>query len=78
MDIPVEMDSVHYCYVVYNDQVGKVQKRLRYKDQGFFIEKDLFDEKIRDKDIQVDLFYHMPDEEFLLIESLTIVFIPWE
>jgi hypothetical protein len=78
MDIPVELDSVHYCYVVYNDQAGKVQKRLRYKDQGFFIEKDLFDEKIREKDIQVDLFYHMPDEEYLLKESLTIVFIPWE
>ena len=78
MDIPVEIDSAHYCYVVYNDKEGKVQKRLRYKDQGFFIEKDLFDDEIQDKDIQVSLFYHTPDEEFLLKDSFTLILIPWK
>lgn len=78
MDIPVEMDSTHYCYIVYENKDSKIQQRLRHKDQSFIIDKDLFDDKIREKDIKVDLFYHMPDEEYPLKESLTIVFIPWD
>ena len=78
MDIPVQMDSTHYCYIVYNNENDKVQKCLENKDQSIIIDKSLFDEQLKEKDIQLCLFYHTPEEDFLLKDSLTIVFIPWE
>ena len=78
LDIPVEIDSTHYCYIVYNNENESVQKCLKNKEQSFIIDKYLFDEKSIEKDIQLRLFYHTPEEEFLLKDSLTIVFIPWE
>lgn len=78
MDIPVQTDSTHYCYIVYDNEGEKIQKCLKSTDQSFIIDKNLFDEKAMERDIQLRLFYHTPEEEFLLKDSLTIVLIPWE
>ena len=78
MDIPVQLDSTHYCYIVYDNEGEKIQKCLKSKEQSFIIDKNLFDEKVMEKDVQLSLFYYTPEEEFLLKDSLTIVFIPWE
>jgi hypothetical protein len=50
---------------------------LNYKDQNFIIDKSLFDDNRMNRDILLDLYYHMPEEEYLIKDSLTIVFIPW-
>lgn len=78
MDIPVLMDSTHYCYMVYDNENERIQKCLKNKDQYFIIDKSLFGDKSMKEDINLRLFYHTPEEEFLLKDSLTVVFIPWE
>lgn len=78
MEMPVRMDSSCFCCIEYNHENNKLRQRLNYKDQNIFIDKSIFEETLRDHDIQVTLLYHMPDEEFLLKDSLTIVFIPWD
>lgn len=78
MEIPVLMDSTHYFYITYNNEDTIMNHRLNYKDQNFIIDKSLFDDNRMNRDILLDLYYHMPEEEYLIKDSLTIVFIPWE
>lgn len=78
IEMPAVMDSTHYCYIVYDNDNEKMQKHLSYKDQTLIFDKSLFEERIKEKDIHLSLLYHTPEEEFLLKDSLTIVFIQWE
>ena len=77
MEMPVVMDSIHYCYLVYGNENGKMKKRLNYEGQSFIIDKKLFGEDLVREDLQVSLLYNMQDEDYPLKDSLTIVFIPW-
>ncbi len=78
MEMPVLMDTVHYCYIVYNNEGKEVKQRLNNQDQRFIIDKKLFGEDLMRDDLRVSLFYHMPDEDYPLKDSLTIMFIPWD
>jgi hypothetical protein len=78
MEMPVLMDTTHYCYIVYDNENGKIKKRLKHQDQSFIIDKKLFGEDVMREDLRVSLFYHMPEEEYPLKDSLTIMFVPWE
>lgn len=78
MEMPVLVDSIHYCYISYNDKCDVIRQRLTHKDQSLIIDKSLFDDEIKGQDVRLGIFYHTPDEEFVLKDSLTIVFIPWE
>ena len=79
MEMPVLLDSIHYCYVSYNDKNGNVLRySLNHKNQAIIINKNIFSDKSNGQNIQFGLYYHMPKENFLLKDSLTIVFIPWE
>lgn len=77
MEMPVLMDSAHYCYIVYNNDGRVVKQRLNHQNQSFIIDKKLFGEDIISEDLRVSLFYHMPEEDYPLKESMTIMFIPW-
>ena len=78
MELPVLVDSTHYCYLSFKDKGDVIRLRLEHEDQCFIIDKGLFDDEIKEQDVQLNLLYHTPDEEFVLKDSLTIVFIPWE
>jgi len=78
MEMPVLMDTTHYCYIVYDNENGKIKKRLKHQDQSFIIDKKLFGEDVMREDLRVSLFYHMPEEEYPLKDSLTIMFVPCE
>ena len=71
-------DTTHYCYIVYDNENGKIKKRLKHQDQSFIIDKKLFGEDVMRENLRVSLFYHMPEEEYPLKDSLTIMFVPWE
>jgi len=78
MEIPVRLDSIHYCYISYNNEGSEVKQRLNYQDQSFIIDKNLFGEDFVKGNLRVSLFYHMPEEDYSLKDSLTIMFIPWD
>jgi hypothetical protein len=78
MEMPVLMDTVHYCYLVYNNEGKEVKKRLKHQNQSFIIDKKLFGEDLTRDNLRVSLFYHMSEEDYPLKDSLTIMFIPWD
>jgi hypothetical protein len=78
MEMPVLMDSTHYCIISYNSGDGEVKQRLNHQEQSFIIDKKLFGEDLIKADLRVSLYYHMPEEDYPLKDSLTIMFIPWE
>lgn len=77
MELPVLMDTAHYCYIVYNNEGREVKYHLKQQDQSFIIDKKIFGEDLMKDNLRVSLFYHMPEEDYLLKDSLTIMFIPW-
>ena len=78
MEMPVLMDTVHYCYIVYYNKGKEVKQRLNNHDQSFIIDKKLFGEDLMRATLRVSLFYHMTEEDYPLKDSLTIMFIPWD
>jgi hypothetical protein len=78
MEMPVLMDSTHYCFISYNNEDGEVKQRLNHQEQSFIIDKKLFGEDLMKEDLRVSLYYHMPEEDYPLKDSLTIMFIPWD
>ena len=76
--MPVIMDSIHYCYIIYNNEGREVKQRLNNQDQSFVIDKKLFGEDLMKDNLRVSLLYHMPEEDYPLKDSLTIMFIPWD
>ena len=78
MEMPVIMDSIHYCYIIYNNEGREVKQRLNNQDQSFVIDKKLFGEDLMKDNLRVSLLYHMPEEDYPLKDSLTIMFIPWD
>lgn len=78
MEMPVLVDSFNYCFISYNEKGDVIRQRLVHKNQNFIIDKSLFDDEIKGQDVRLGLFYHTPEEEFVLKDSLIIVFIPWE
>ena len=78
MEMPVLVDSINYCFISYNEKGDVIRQRLVHKNQNFIIDKSLFDDEIKGQDVRLGLFYHTPEEGFVLKDSLIIVFIPWE
>lgn len=78
LELPVLMDTAHYCYIVYKNEGREVKQRLKHQDQSFIIDKKLFGEDVMREHLRVSLFYHMPEEDYSLKDSLTIMFIPWD
>ena len=78
IETPMQLDSTHYFYIVYNVDNTQKQQRLNNKDNSLVFDKSLFSDTLMRKDIQFNLLYHMPDEDYPIKDSLTLVLIPWE
>ena len=75
MEVPVRMDSLHYFYI---EDSNACKKPLSFNGQKLRIDKGLFCDSIMNQEITISLLYHMPEENFSIKDSLTVVIIPWD
>lgn len=78
IETPMQLDSAHYFYIIYDEGKKQNQQRLNNKDNSLVFDKNIFGDTIMRNGIQFNLLYHMPDEDYPIKDSLNIVIIPWE
>lgn len=78
IETPMQLDSTHFFYIVYDVDSTQIQQRLNSKENSLVFDKNLFGDGLKRKNIRFNLLYHMPEEDYPLKDSLTLVFIPWK